>query len=357
MISEKSFSKEWIAELRSQTNYKKSHPELMEKMIYALYLVEMLVNEKLDFMFKGGTCLTLLIPEVRRFSIDVDITTEVDKEDLEETLNKIIKVSRFARFELDSKRSFKDGFPKAHYNLFYASEYDGTENSILLDVVFDKSPYSEIIEVAVENDFLLSDSSNIMVKVPSINSITGDKLTAFAPNTIGVPYQKGKELQIIKQLYDVSRLCELTDSLETVRNTFEKVCDAQFSYLGKEFSYDDVLNDTIYTAFLLGMRNRNKGEAKDKFDELMIGIKSFPPYLPTPQYTEFNAIEDTSKAALLAAKLLVKNYDPFPIISKVDYNPKEYQIIGDQFSPLYKMIKGMPNLSLLYWDSISKLLN
>ena len=357
MISEKSFSKEWITELRRRKEYKKSHPELMEKMILALYLVEMLVKEGLDFIFKGGTCLTLLIPEVRRFSIDVDITTEVNKEDLEETLNKIINVSRFARFKLDSRRSFKDGFPKAHYDLFYASEYDGTENSILLDVVFDKSPYSEIIEVAVENDFLLSDSTNIMVKVPSINSIIGDKLTAFAPTTIGVPYQMGKELQIIKQLYDVSRLCELTDNLEKVRNTFEKVCNAQFSYLGKEFSYDDVLKDTIDTAFLIGMRNRNKGEAKDKFEELMIGIKSFPPYLPKPQYTEFNAIEDTSKAALLAAKLLVKNYDPFPNIRKVDYNPKEYQIIGDQFSPLFKMIKGMPNLSLFYWDSISNLLN
>ena len=34
-----------------------------------------------------------------------------------------------------------------------------------------------------------------LVTVPTIDAITGDKLTAFAPNTIGIPYFKGKDKQ------------------------------------------------------------------------------------------------------------------------------------------------------------------
>ena len=88
MIKDESFSKKWLEGLRGREGYKKAHPEIMEKMIYALYLVEKLVTNGLDFTFKGGTCLTLLIPEIRIFSIDVDINTLVNYKLLEEILSK-----------------------------------------------------------------------------------------------------------------------------------------------------------------------------------------------------------------------------------------------------------------------------
>lgn len=42
-------------------------------MIFALHLVEQLQVNGLPFVFKGGTCLVLLLNEANRFSIDIDI--------------------------------------------------------------------------------------------------------------------------------------------------------------------------------------------------------------------------------------------------------------------------------------------
>ena len=48
----------------------------MEKTIGALYLIESLANENIDFIFKGGTSLVLLLKAIKRFSVDVDIITD-----------------------------------------------------------------------------------------------------------------------------------------------------------------------------------------------------------------------------------------------------------------------------------------
>ena len=49
--------------------------QLLEKTIEALYLLENLVSEGLKFIFKGGTSLVLLLNDLKRFSVDVDIIT------------------------------------------------------------------------------------------------------------------------------------------------------------------------------------------------------------------------------------------------------------------------------------------
>ena len=51
MIEEKSFSKEWILLLRGKEGFEEAHPEIMEKMIYALYLVEKLAGHQ------SGLCI------------------------------------------------------------------------------------------------------------------------------------------------------------------------------------------------------------------------------------------------------------------------------------------------------------
>ena len=50
----------------------------------------------------------------------------------------------------------------------------------------------------------------------------GDKLTAFAPHTTGIPfYKNGDErfMEIMKQLYDVSSILDGIDDLTEVRKT------------------------------------------------------------------------------------------------------------------------------------------
>jgi len=65
MIDKVSLSAEWLAEKRKQ--YKKD-PGIMEGMIHALYLLDQLQLTGLDFIFKGGTSLILLMEKPLRFS-------------------------------------------------------------------------------------------------------------------------------------------------------------------------------------------------------------------------------------------------------------------------------------------------
>ena len=46
-------------------------------------------------------------------------------------------------------------------------------------------------------------SEELTVQTPTLEGLLGDKLAAFAPNTIGVPYGAGKSMEIIKQLFDI----------------------------------------------------------------------------------------------------------------------------------------------------------
>lgn len=65
-----------------------------------------------------------------------------------------------------------------------------------------------------------------MVSVPTIDAITGDMLTAFAPNTIGILYEKGGRtatMEICKQLYDLSKLFEKISSFKVVAKSFNSL--------------------------------------------------------------------------------------------------------------------------------------
>lgn len=82
MIVPASYTPEWI--MGKRKIYPKSDPSIMEKVIYALTLVEQLAQTDLAFTFKGGTSLLLILPEPKRFSIDVDIVTTESREKLKQ---------------------------------------------------------------------------------------------------------------------------------------------------------------------------------------------------------------------------------------------------------------------------------
>ena len=88
MIKNKSLSSDWISERRKKFS---KDPAIMEAMIYAVYLLEHLKKTNLEFIFKGGTSLILLMNQPKRFSVDIDIILKpsVTKEILESYLSKI----------------------------------------------------------------------------------------------------------------------------------------------------------------------------------------------------------------------------------------------------------------------------
>jgi len=73
MFKGKCFTEEWLQSFKRQTAHRRIDVIILEKMIYALHLLEQLQQNGLKFTFKGGTSLVLLLEEGNRFSIDIDI--------------------------------------------------------------------------------------------------------------------------------------------------------------------------------------------------------------------------------------------------------------------------------------------
>lgn len=345
MILAESFQKNWIHAHRERVGFEKINPPLVEKMIHALALVEALAISGLDFVFKGGSSLILLMPSAGRFSIDVDIITQAERNKIERILEKVCSGQPFISFKLNEQRSYKPGIPKAHYSLFYVSELTRKEDHILLDILFDAHSYTSLLEKPVIGEWLKTDEQLIPVKMPTHESITGDKLTAFAPNTTGVPYKQGKELEIVKQLFDLGRLFHEIKSIEEVSASFDKTVAKEIVYRQGNYNRDDVLNDVIQTGMLVARREKNKDEPyASNFNEIRRGLLQFKPYQMASFFRIDEAIISSAKAAYMAARIKA-NEGSILEVYQPEYKKQDFLIQNAEFSFLNKL-QAEP---LFYW--------
>jgi hypothetical protein len=368
MIDIISLSPEWLADKRKK--YGKD-PAIMESMIYALYLLEQIQISGLDFIFKGGTSLILLLEEPQRFSVDIDIivSPEISKPVLEQYLSKIIGTSEFTRIELDEKRSYKDGIPKAHYKFIFKSNVpaknkqgeiiSSPEREILLDILFAENHYPILIDKPIQTEWLTLKDEIITVRTPDINSITGDKLTAFAPNTTGVPYNRDKEKEIMKQVFDIGSLFHLIDDLNILKKSYQSTAIGEIKYRPERniSSVEEILKDTIETAMLIARKDSQINEdGKTKFTELNTGISQFGHFVYVGNFRIDQAQVASAKAAYLAAIILSdykgelkKHDDKAPIT--------DYLIIHPEYNFLNKRLKFVAKgEALFYWFQIVALL-
>ena len=129
MIKAKCFTKDWIDKFKQQKHLKRINPPVLEKMIQALSLLQQLKVHGLEFTFKGGTSLVLLLSRSRRFSVDVDILTIQSRKEVEAVLDKVVEHSHFTRWTLQDRRSYQEGVPKAHYEFHYESQLNQSAHS------------------------------------------------------------------------------------------------------------------------------------------------------------------------------------------------------------------------------------
>lgn len=349
MISDLSFTKEWIQDRskKFKSGRRQADPELIEKVINALYLLENLVKNKLDFIFKGGTSLVLLLNKIHRFSIDIDIIIDknMDADDLVTLFEQIIKDNHIFYKVEEIKRTTSKNIPKAHYKFYYKSVLDQREKYILLDILFEKNPYTELVEKDIECEFLLVENESRKVKIPSIDCILGDKMTAFAPNTTGIPYGTDKELEIIKQLFDISNLFDEVKNLETIRETFINISSKELEYRNlPNLVFDNVLDDIIETSIIIAFRG---GIEKDKYKQLEEGVKRIKGYIFSRNYIVEEAVLSASKAAYIA--LLLKNnaLDIRYYSKKIDL--EKLEINDPTFKKSFKSIIKFSPEGYYYW--------
>jgi predicted nucleotidyltransferase component of viral defense system len=359
MIKEISFTEEWLESFKKQAEHKKIDKIILEKMIYAIHLLEHIQINGLDFVFKGGTSLVLLLNKVNRFSIDIDIICETERKNLEAILDKVIESSRFNSYSLDEHRSYKEGVPKAHYGF----EFDSVTNAkysgkILLDVLIEDSIYPELTEKPIQCKWIKTEEE-VLVTVPTIDSITGDKLTAFAPNTIGIPYYKGEisfSMEICKQLFDLSKLFEQIEKIDVVAECFQVFAEQEIIYRNsQELMPKSVLQDTIDTCIILAKKGKGDQQEKTHFIELQKGIKAFGfGFLMSGNFRIDDAVAASARVAYLAAKLLKKDLSPIQYYNKQDI--KDWNIENQDWIFLNPLKRQPDKSSFYYWFKAVELL-
>lgn len=363
MIKDKCFTEEWLDQFKRQREHKRIDKIILEKMIYALHLLERLKANGLDFVFKGGTSLVLLLEEATRFSIDIDIICKAQRKDLEETLHRVVENSHFTGWNLDEHRSYQAGIPKAHYKFSFNSKQQGS-GTILLDVLIEESLYPAVLELPVRAKWIETESETL-VTLPTVDAISGDKLTAFAPNTIGIPYFRGKDrqpfsMEICKQLFDLGHLFEHIDDFEMVAKSFLAFAKKEIDYRKNQhadsaLSPEMVLRDTIDTCLIITKRGGATAEEKQKFAQLQRGIKAFVfGFLISGHFRVDDAISAAARIAYLAAKIMVN--DTTPIRHYRGEDIKELVIADPDWSFLNKLKKQPDKSSFYYWYMAVQLL-
>ena len=339
MINHNCTSLEWITKVSAFHN--NADKILVEKVIRALMLLEGLAVSGLDFCFKGGTATMLLLEKPRRMSIDIDIIVPDANADIPATLHKVCAQQGFTGWEAVERQN-KGLIHKTHYKLHFLSNVSrAREQFILLDVLHEQVGYSKTIQKPLTSSFIENEDAAVLVTMPDINSITGDKLTAFSPNTIGIPYSKGghdRGMEIIKQLYDLSCLYEQIDDISIVREVFERFCAVESRYREHGFSPEAVLEDAQINA--LSICFRKAYDERCQYEVLSKGAKQVNGFIFSERFSNEKAMVHAAKVAYLVE--LVKQ----GINQKVLFDPaidmRTWQVSQPSDTRINKVKKSSP---------------
>ncbi len=299
MIKKDSFGSEWIFRISRE---KSADPSIIERMIYAFALLESLKQTKLNFIFKGGTCLSLLIKDFNRFSVDIDIQTGEDQGAFNLAME-FLKNNRqiFSSME-ENFRKPSGKLVKRHFKFQYNSQVSGKTESVLLDVVFEKSLFRNLNETQINHWMLVVEPPVLTVTVPSLPELLMDKLTAFAPKTIGILYGRGKSIEIIKQMHDVAELSRLVGQDDLPLEVYQGMALKQISDRELEIDFQKTLEDSILACLSIISEG---GYESQNYPELKQGIRGFRSYVLGQKFTSIDAVSAAIDVLYVASVLRV----------------------------------------------------
>jgi len=332
MFDPEVYSKDWITQQRKVLG--NCDPALLEKSIYALTLLGHLSRSGLPFIFKGGTSLMLHLPTIQRLSIDIDIVCPAGDAELERVVAQIGETSPFHR-QAEDDRGVRGLPQRRHFKFFFHSPFDTrSESAVLLDVVQEKDIVHNCTKKPIQTSFLQPDEE-VMVELPTVESLLGDKLTAFAPTTTGVPLRKpdgteGEVMQVAKQLFDVGILFDHAKDIAEVVKTYDAVQAQEAGYrekqLGKKVSKEETLSDTFNACLgVIASRPKNR-QLYPGTDLLLSGFAKLRGHLNWPKFNENDQRTLAARTAYLAYLLKAGG--------KYDLNTSRYLRTPEQLEDL-----------------------
>lgn len=330
---------------------KKENPradlQLLEKTIGALFLLENLANNGLDFIFKGGTSLVVLLDDLKRFSVDVDIITEESKDTVLKCLQEIIENQElFTRLEENIREnSASQRMDLQHYKLFFNSVTDESEKYILLDVAYEENKYPKVISKKIESS-KIEVSSDVKIKLPSIESILGDKLTVLATRTTGISFNSEKELELMKQLYDVDKLFNRAEDAKIIRQSFINIATRELKYRKMfDYSFEDVLEDI--RDFCLDIILLNQ----DHMRKIATGIRKLSGYILERKFSADQEVLIAASKVLYLVDLIkngnekieryTESYEDFTAIIPEEYKKRMKRIQKYNKEAYYYILKSL----------------
>jgi len=284
-------------------------------------------GKRVGFCVQRGTCLVASVRPIRRVSIDVDILCTESGERLEQVLAETCRDKPpFRGFEYQPRRA-KDNPPLKYYRILCDSVADPAgQTHVQLDMMLETRYYPGLIDCPLRFPDLGVESDTIL-KIPSHSSLLADKLSAFAPETIGYHYQPAKgepdPLRLVKHLFDIGVLFEQDIDLRETVETYHKVFEVQNEAKGSRFTIEQALMDSYNTAFLAatlsGGAGAGKAEARKSgysFENyqgkqvyLDAGRDSLKSHLTGVPYSQPQNALASAKAAVVAASLVRRRTD------------------------------------------------
>ena len=341
MINKETHTIQWISNLKNKLG-RRVDPKLIEKVIWALTLLEQLRLKGLNFTFKGGTALLLATEKPKRFSIDIDIITEHSEEEIKMVLQKIVEENIFINWVDDNDRKHTPDAPIGHFKTYYESVVDGNTEPILLDLLYTPNPYPEDREIPIKHSWLSTSGKETIITMPTFDAILGDKLTAFAPKTTGILYSKNRPVEIIKQLYDIAFLFDNIHNLETVKNSYNKVVQEEIGFRNLDITAKEVLEDTWQACCTLAERDTKS----EDFNHLQLGIRNFTNFT-IDRFSIDEAITAGAKVAYLTMSIHSKELIKIERF-KNTLDLKDWNIEDPRFNKLNKLKKNNPE-AFYYW--------
>lgn len=354
MISPESRSIEWIKSVAEENNA--HHLTLVEKVIRAFSLLESLARSGCPFIFKGGSSLMLYFDTKKRMSIDIDIICPPGT-NIEKYLGMYAEEYGFTNVE-SVDRIYRTDVPKTHAKYHYQVSYQTSaiNDTILLDVLTEENNYHITSRVPIKSPFLKTEGEDILVAVPSKEDLLGDKLSAFAPHTTGIPFFKGTKncsMEIIKQMFDISSLFDIVDDLSWASKTYSSLTAIEKSYRHIEnTSTNDILQDTINAALCISTNGfGNENEFKLYAD----GVARVRNFIHSEKYNMTSATRDAAKVAYVAACVMKGVNAPEHYSAENASLLRPTKITAGTFSRVNNLRNSIPE-AFFYWSKVAELL-
>jgi hypothetical protein len=311
MFPSSHYGDEWLT--RQAREIGGCNADLLERSVHALTLLGHVAGTGLPFIFKGGTSLLLHLNPVRRLSIDIDIVCGAPAADVTRLVAEIGKMPPFLRVEVDDRG--ERGLPqRRHFKFYFRSGLGGrAELSVLLDVVEESRPVHTVIQRPIRAHFL-EPEREVLVTVPTVESLLGDKLTAFAPATTGVPFYNAagadQRLQVAKQLFDVGVLFDAATDFDQMAGTYDAMHALESGYRAARPSREAALTDTLQACLALTATKQRDLAAYPDAPHLHNGFDRLGGHLTWAGFGREHRHTLAARAAVLAAHLRAgRNFD------------------------------------------------